>query len=206
MVGQVFTKKLLVPCSTRWNSFHDAVARITEIPLTDLTTICDGLGLNCFSERELLFLKEYCAITKPLTVALDILQGEEHCYYGTLLPTLEVLMSKTLEMKEGLTVATGLPDAIVQATKTRFASVLESNDAMLAAATLPMLKLRDQRKKEMVKGILAAECHKLVLHPGPVQQPAMALPPTPPNSSSSKVQDFFALRRMMTSSALWNLR
>ncbi|KAL7384811.1 hypothetical protein ABVT39_009254 [Epinephelus coioides] len=60
---------------------------------------------------------------------------------------------------------------------------------MLAAATLPMLKLRDQRKKEMVKGILAAECLKP--HPGPVQQPAMALPPTPPNSSSSKVQDFF---------------
>ncbi|KAK1895163.1 ATPase 5 plasma membrane-type, partial [Dissostichus eleginoides] len=51
---------------------------------------------------------------KPLTVALDILQGEENCYFGTLLPTLETLMSKTLEMKDSLTVATGLPEAIVQ--------------------------------------------------------------------------------------------
>lgn len=103
-----------VPCTTRWNSFHDAVASITEIHLNDLTTICDRLGLKCFSDRELQFLKEYCAITKPLTVALDILQGEDNCYYGTLLPTLEVLMAKTLEKKEGLTVAMGLPDAIVQ--------------------------------------------------------------------------------------------
>lgn len=51
---------------------------------------------------------------KPLTVALDILQGEENCYYGTLLPTIEVLMWKLLEIKEGLIIATGLPDAIVQ--------------------------------------------------------------------------------------------
>ncbi|KAI4819688.1 hypothetical protein KUCAC02_004928 [Chaenocephalus aceratus] len=113
---------------------------------------------------------------KPLTVALDILQGEDNCYFGTLLPTLETLMSKTLEMKDSLTVATGLPEAIVQAIKKRFASVLESNDAMLAAVTLPKFKLRwvrDQRKKEMVKGILAAECHKFL--PGPEQQPARNL-------------------------------
>ncbi|KAJ8364869.1 hypothetical protein SKAU_G00137000 [Synaphobranchus kaupii] len=131
---------------------------------------------------------------KPLTVALDILQGEENCYYGTLLPTLEVLMSKTLEMKDDLTVATGLPEAIVQAIKRRFASVLESNDAMLAAVTLPKFKLRwlrDQKKKEMVKGILAAECHKFVS--GPVQQSAKnpLSPTTPPDSGSSKEQDFF---------------
>ena len=114
IVEDVFLKKLLVPCSTRWNSFQNAVERITEIPLNDLTTICDRLGLKCFSDRELQFLKEYCSITKPLTTALDIVQGEDNCYYGTLLPTLEVLMAKTLEKKEGLTVAVGLPDAIVQ--------------------------------------------------------------------------------------------
>ncbi|CAL8247648.1 unnamed protein product [Merluccius merluccius] len=105
------------------------------------------LGLKCF--RELQFPKEYCAITKPLTVALDILQGEDNCYYGTLLPTLEVLMAKTLEKKEGLTVAMGLPDAIVQV------------------------------KKDMVKGYLVAECHKVTPQPGPVQQPeGESIPPS----------------------------
>ncbi|KAF3840272.1 hypothetical protein F7725_018989 [Dissostichus mawsoni] len=196
IVSDVVTKKLLVPCTTRWNSFYDAVARIVEIPMTDLSAISDRLQLKSISDRELHFLKEYCAIMKPLTVALDILQGEENCYFSTLLPTLETLMSKTLEMKDSLTVATGLPEAIVQAIKKRFASVLESNDAMLAAVTLPKFKLRwvrDQRKKEMVKGILAAECHKCV--PGPEQQPARnpVSPTTPPDSGSSKdkEQDFF---------------
>lgn len=103
-----------MPCSTRWNSFYDAVARIVEIPMTDLSTISNCLELKCIGEREFQFLREYCAIMKPLTVALDILQGEENCYYGTLLPTIEVLMSKLLEIKEGLNIATGLPDAIVQ--------------------------------------------------------------------------------------------
>ncbi|GAA6109900.1 uncharacterized protein LOC107573587 [Tachysurus ichikawai] len=130
---------------------------------------------------------------KPLTVSLDILQGEESCYYGTLLPIIEVLMSKLLEIKEGLIIATGLPEAI--AIKTRFASVLEKNDAILAAVTLPMFKLRwlrDQRKKEMVKGMLAAECHKLIPRPGPVQQAAkMPVSQTTPDSSSFNVQDFF---------------
>ncbi|KAI4832197.1 hypothetical protein KUCAC02_015172 [Chaenocephalus aceratus] len=133
---------------------------------------------------------------KPLTVALDILQGEDNCYFGTLLPTLETLMSKTLDMKDSLTVETGLPEAIAQAIKKRFASVLESNDAMLAAVTLPKFKLRwvrDQRKKEMVKGILAAECHKFL--PGPEQQPARnpVSPTTPLDSGSSKdkEQDLF---------------
>lgn len=86
---------------------------------------------------------------------------------------------------------------VLQAIKRRFASVLESSDAMLAAVTLPKFKLRwvrDQRKKEMIKGILVAECHKFV--PGPEQQPARKLvsPTTPPDSGSSKdkEQDFFS--------------
>lgn len=83
----------------------------------------------------------------------------------------------------------------LQAIKTRFASVLESNDAILAAVTFPMFKLRwlrDQWKQEMVKGMLAAECHKLIPGPGPVQQAAkMPVSPTTPDSSSCNLQDFF---------------
>ncbi|KAF7707832.1 hypothetical protein HF521_016889 [Silurus meridionalis] len=103
-------------------------------------------------------------------------------------------MLKLLEIKEGLIIATGPPDAIVQAIKTRFSSVLESNNAILAAFSFLMFKLRwlrDQRKKEMVKGMLTAECHKLIPHPGPVQQAAtMPVSPTTPDSSSFNVQDF----------------
>ncbi|XP_074552409.1 uncharacterized protein LOC141809329 [Halichoeres trimaculatus] len=195
VVDNVLSKKLIVPCSTRWNSFYDAVSRIVEIPATDLSAIAQSLQLKCLSDKELHFLKEYCATMKPLTVVLDILQGEESCHYGTLLPALEALMSKTLEVKDSLTVATGLPEAVVEAIKVRFACVLESKEAMLAAATLPKFKLRwvkEQWKKEMIKGMLVAECHKIV--PGPEQQSASFAPETPPDSGSAmdKEKSFFS--------------
>lgn len=50
---------------------------------------------------------------KPLTVSLDILQGEDNCFYGTLLPTLKTLISKTLDLKTGLQILGDLPEAVV---------------------------------------------------------------------------------------------
>ncbi|XP_073725966.1 uncharacterized protein [Misgurnus anguillicaudatus] len=162
LVEDVIKRKLIVPTATRWNSFHDALSLVSQIALTDLNTLCNQIGIKCITEKEYLFLKEYCAVLKPLATALDILQGEDHCYYGTILPTLEVLMSKTLALKSGLSAMTsGLPEAIVQVIQARFSSVLDSNDALLAAATLPCFKLRwikDEGKKKHVKSLLVAEC------------------------------------------------
>lgn len=76
LVESLCGKKLMVPSVMRWNSFHNAVARITEISIPQLTTLCSQLGVRAFSEREYKFLVEYCTVTKPLTKALDRLQGE----------------------------------------------------------------------------------------------------------------------------------
>uniref|UniRef100_A0A669BQA6 BED-type domain-containing protein n=1 Tax=Oreochromis niloticus TaxID=8128 RepID=A0A669BQA6_ORENI len=94
-VEEISKRKLLIPTSTRWNSFFDAVKRIAEIPMGELNTVCTKLGLKCFKDQEYQFLHEYCMAMKPLTAALDILQGD--CPYGTLLPTLEVLMHKNID-------------------------------------------------------------------------------------------------------------
>jgi len=91
-VDDVIARKLLVPCTTRCNSFYDALACICEIPIAELNTISSGFRLKSITEGEHQFLREYCVVMKPLTVALDILQGEENCFHGTLLPTLETLM------------------------------------------------------------------------------------------------------------------
>ncbi|XP_010785203.1 uncharacterized protein [Notothenia coriiceps] len=160
--------------------------------------------MKCLSERELQFLREYCTVMHPLTVALDILQGEENCYYGTLLPALETLMSKTLEKKNGLQILVGLPDAIVQSIKTRFTTVLASEDAILAAVTLPKFKLRwlrDQERKDQAKASLLAECRKRILEQE--QQPGTSAPnPTPQHSAgSAKEAEFFSFSEDEESSA-----
>ncbi|XP_019216869.2 uncharacterized protein LOC109202836 [Oreochromis niloticus] len=129
LVDNFFKKKLIVPVSTQWNSFHDALSRITDIPLAELTTVCTQFGIKCFTDREYLFLKEYCIVLKPLTVALDILQGEENCYFGILLPTLEILMSRTLALQDELKLTASLPDIIVKAIKVHFSSMMDNKEA-----------------------------------------------------------------------------
>uniref|UniRef100_A0A8C6WVX2 HAT C-terminal dimerisation domain-containing protein n=1 Tax=Neogobius melanostomus TaxID=47308 RepID=A0A8C6WVX2_9GOBI len=147
-------KKLIVP-------FHDALTCILTIPIPRL---CAQLDIRVLSEREHKFLTEYCSVMKPLTVALDILQGEDNCCYGCLLPTLEVLMSKMLALQPGLSRMTaGLLDVI--AIKTRFGSVLENKDAQLAAVKLPKFKLRwlkEEQRKDSLKTLLITECRSSI--------------------------------------------
>ncbi|KAI4828959.1 hypothetical protein KUCAC02_023027 [Chaenocephalus aceratus] len=160
-----FSLEMIVPTSTRWNSFHDALSRISDIPAQDLNTLRTRLDIRAPTEREHLFLKEYCSVLKPLTVALDILQGEDNCYYGSLLPTLETLMSRTLALQNVLSRMTAnLPGVIVQAIKTRFALVLESSEALLAALTLPKCKVRwigGAERREAARALLIVECRTL---------------------------------------------
>ncbi|KAL4008630.1 hypothetical protein ACER0C_002482 [Sarotherodon galilaeus] len=194
IVEDIITKKLLVPCTTRWNSFYYALERISKIPLVELNTMSSTLQLKCFNEREHQCIREYCAVMKPLTVALNILQGEDHCFYGTLLPTLESLMTKTLAIKNGLQILVELPDAVVQAVKTRFAHVLGSEDALLAAVTLSKFKLRwlhDQARKDLAKARLLVECRKLLPEQDQLQ-PGTSATNTTQHPGSSKEDEFFS--------------
>lgn len=130
------------------------------------------------NDREYQFLKEYCSIMKPFSVTLDILQGEETCFYGTLQPTLEVLMAKTLAMQNGLSqMTTGLPEIIVGAIKTRFATTIDSKDALLAAVSLPKFKLRwvkEETRRDHIKYLLTTECRALT-----VEEPATPMSDAP---------------------------
>uniref|UniRef100_A0A3B4GUU0 HAT C-terminal dimerisation domain-containing protein n=1 Tax=Pundamilia nyererei TaxID=303518 RepID=A0A3B4GUU0_9CICH len=129
----------IAKCSALWTKgsrstlaseqVEEAISRIITIPLNELNPLCVKLGIKCLNEREYQFLKEYCAVMKPLTVALDILQRDE-CTYGALLPTLTSLMSKTLMHH------------IVCYRPSRLDAVLDSQEGLLAAATCPKFKLR----------------------------------------------------------------
>ena len=54
-------QKLLVPSTTCWNSFYDAIERVVENSVADLNDLCAKLDIRCFNEKEIMFLKEYCA-------------------------------------------------------------------------------------------------------------------------------------------------
>ena len=95
LVRETVKHKLLIPTVTRWNSHFDAVMRIIENGSTELNELCTKLDVRCFSEIELKFLTEYSTILKPLAGGLDIPQGEDNCFYGVFLPTLETIVKKT---------------------------------------------------------------------------------------------------------------
>ena len=97
-VQEVTKKNLIVPNATRWNSYYNVVVRVSENSLLELNELCTKLELGCFTEREFNFLKEYCTILKPLPKGLDILQGEDNCIFGTLLPTLETIIKKVVAL------------------------------------------------------------------------------------------------------------
>ncbi|ROJ08803.1 hypothetical protein DPX16_3113 [Anabarilius grahami] len=87
-------------------------------------------------------------------------------YFGTLLPTLEILMSRTLALRDELRMTASLPDVIVQTIKVSFSSVMDNKEALLAAVTLPKFKLRwirEEEKKDTVSALLTTECRGLPL-------------------------------------------
>uniref|UniRef100_A0A8C9Y7A9 HAT C-terminal dimerisation domain-containing protein n=1 Tax=Sander lucioperca TaxID=283035 RepID=A0A8C9Y7A9_SANLU len=198
---EVSDRKLIVPTVTRWNSFYDAYARITEMPLSDINKLYTQLQIKCMNDREYQFLKEYCSIMKPFTVALDILQGEDTCFYGTLQPTLEVLMAKTLAAKNGVTqMTTGLPEIIVGAIKTRFAATIDSKDALLAAVSLPKFKLRwikEEARRDHIKFLLTTECRSLT-----TEELAALMPDVlQPAAVASSEEDFFSFDALPSATA-----
>ena len=71
------------------------------------------MEIRCFTDREITFLNECCAVLKALARGLDILQGEDNCFFGTVLPTLETIIKKVNTVKANLSSMTmGLVDCI----------------------------------------------------------------------------------------------
>uniref|UniRef100_H3B2V5 HAT C-terminal dimerisation domain-containing protein n=1 Tax=Latimeria chalumnae TaxID=7897 RepID=H3B2V5_LATCH len=151
-------RKLIVPCVTSYN----AVKRVMSIE--HLSIVCNEMGVAKFKMHEITFLQKYCKDIKFPAMALDILQGEEKCYYGYLLPTLLKLMDCLQHSKVDLKVATSLPDAIITSICKQFALLLDNTEeAMLAAVTLPTFKLRWllEDKHEHAKMVVNEEARKI---------------------------------------------
>ena len=101
---------------------------------------------------------------KPLARGLDILQGEDNCFYGTLLPTLETILKKVRAMKSEISSTTlGLAICIEDSIQQRFSRVFESRNAILSAISHPKFKLKwveGQVKKDQYKHMFIDEMRK----------------------------------------------
>ena len=79
--------------------------------------------------KRVCFLKEYCQVLKPLARGLDILQGENNCFYGTLLPTLETILKKVRAIKPEISLTSlGLAVCIEDSIKQCFSRVFAVAD------------------------------------------------------------------------------
>lgn len=106
----------------------------------------ERLNLKMFKDVEIVYLKEYVAIFKPLAVALDRLQGN-NSYYGQSLPTLFTLKRKLEDLElSNFRYCEPLLRSIKTSLQARFSNHFalssEVNEAIIAASTHPFFKLR----------------------------------------------------------------
>ncbi|XP_031358213.1 uncharacterized protein LOC116181900 [Photinus pyralis] len=166
--------KLLVPCPTRWNSLFDSVQRILQLR-EHLETICEKLKKPKLKNIELEFLSEYALVMEVLAKSIDILQGEESCCLGYLLPTL-FQIKKTLNSLSHLVFCTALKDAILDGVNKRYKDILNLNSStskpyILATVSIPKFKLKwitsttsdvnlIESTTKLIKSLFITECEK----------------------------------------------
>ena len=86
-IKEVLGRQLKLPCVTRWNSLFDSLGVVIEHE-HKLDQLMTTLQLPSFRETELKFMEEYVQVLQPIATALDRLQADKACYYGSTIPTL----------------------------------------------------------------------------------------------------------------------
>ncbi|XP_035259012.1 uncharacterized protein zgc:161969 [Anguilla anguilla] len=144
-----------VPRAVLWSAEYRVVRAV--LSLGDGQAACQQLGAEPLSAQELLFLQEYADVLQPLAYSLDFLQKK--CILGYLLPTLLTLKAKLSEIRPFLRFCGPLIAALLAGIDARFAALLASREAKMAAVTVPKLRLwwLPQEEREEVKAMLLEE-------------------------------------------------
>lgn len=139
---------LSYPGVTRWNSYYDALAQIFK-EKDKLNILFEKLDLkpHILKETDLDYIEEYLKILQPLAYAIDILQGDQNTYFGSVLPTIGSLYTKFHNMKlQNFKYLNSVVDSCLNSLKVRFANYFSltnlSRFALIATITHPKFKLR----------------------------------------------------------------
>ncbi len=98
-----------------------------------------------FKDTELEFLTLYEAVMKPVATALDVLQGEEDTFMGTLLPTIVYLLECLKKEKEklqrnGKQYMVPLVYALCTGIHKRFDEVMDDEQVITSSILIPKFK------------------------------------------------------------------
>jgi hypothetical protein len=135
-----------IPNKTRWNSHFHAMEQLLNFFTKQygnqpcIEVICDDLEIARFKANEKNFLEAFVQVMRPLAVALDILQGENNCYKGFVLPTLVMLKMHASEVANE-SVCKPLATKICSSLQTRLDYVFEDKTFVIAALLMPNFKL-----------------------------------------------------------------
>lgn len=132
---------LVVPAVCRWNVEYCAVQKILSLSERQLTELSARLEIPRLQPQELVYLKEYIAVFKPLAFALSLFQAEQKCYLGLVIPTLLSLKKKLSEQKAAAQYFGEVIDTILVAIDIRFQELFSSSEAKMATATSPQFRL-----------------------------------------------------------------
>jgi hypothetical protein len=132
------------------------------------------LELAPFTANEMSYIKEYCKVSEPVAIALDYLQGEQHAYFGTLLPTIFVTKKKLDAMINASGVhqlkhCKGYAKALREGLNKRFNHLESDEQCLLASAFHPKFRqlgwLRQEKRlglKKKMQDLVAAKLKKRV--------------------------------------------
>ena len=130
---------LLISTCTRWCSEYYAVLRVVEIGIDNVNKCQTELGQSLMTQADIAFLTGYVALMKPLVLAMKLLEGENDCYMGQLIPTVMGLQNKLRKCSDHS--MQPLAKALLNGIKARFDSVLKNPDYIVATMLHPKFKL-----------------------------------------------------------------
>lgn len=146
-IHDVLEVYLKTPNKTRWNCTYDSLLQIKNILLgpnghNKMNNIMDFCEIQRFTNQEIQLIQEYCEIMTPIAESLDFLQGEEGMFMGYLLPTLYALDKKLIILQQKTMIYCGtLVNTIITSIKTRFSTLWEKKELILASCLLLRFKL-----------------------------------------------------------------
>lgn len=130
----------LNPTCTRWSSDFTAVSRVVEVGLVKVRECQTKIGLAVMTEADMLFLKQYIQVMKPIASAMIQFQAEDDCFIGHVIPTVMGIKTKLENMTVDDSIKP-LVKALLDGIKSRFQTVLDDDQYHIATMLVPRFRL-----------------------------------------------------------------